>query len=93
MVETRADKIAYQSVINADERLKEIDKLDFAIAAWADYDNGLTQGFKDGAAWADKTMLDMVCKWLRENTYRYVQTMYGADLAQMIDDIRRDLEE
>lgn len=39
------------AVDNADKRLKEIPDLDFAIAAIADYDNGLTQGFKDGAIW------------------------------------------
>ena len=45
------EKIAIAAVENADKRLKEVDKLDFAIAAIADYDNGLTTGFKDGAEW------------------------------------------
>lgn len=47
-------KIAIAAVENADKRLKEVDKLDFAIAAIADYDNGLTTGFKDGAEWMAK---------------------------------------
>lgn len=47
-------KIAIAAVENADKRLKEVDKLNFAIAAIADYDNGLTTGFKDGAEWMAK---------------------------------------
>lgn len=50
----REKEIVYNAVENADKRLKEIDRLDFAVAAIADYDNGLTQGFKDGAEWAIK---------------------------------------
>lgn len=55
--------IQEMAVENAEKRLKEIDKLDFAVSAWADYDNGLTQGFKDGA----ETMLEKACDWLVEN--------------------------
>lgn len=52
--------IQEMAVENAEKRLKEINKLDFAVSAWADYDNGLTQGFKDGA----ETMLGKACEWL-----------------------------
>lgn len=51
---TREEEIVYNAVENAGKRLKEIDRLDFAVAAIADYDNGLTQGFQDGAEWAIK---------------------------------------
>lgn len=37
------------AVTNADKRLKERPN---TICAWADYDAGLIQGFKDGAEWA-----------------------------------------
>ena len=50
------EKIAIAAVENADKRLKEVDKLDFAIAAIADYDNGLTTGFKDGAEWMNELL-------------------------------------
>lgn len=45
------------SVENADKRLTEIPNLNFAISAKADYYNGLIQGFKDGAKWADNYIL------------------------------------
>ena len=50
---TREEEIQIVSVENADKRLTEIANLNFAISAKADYYNGLTQGFKDGANWAD----------------------------------------
>lgn len=40
------------SVENADRRLAE--PRDFAVNAIADYENGLTTGFKDGAEWMRK---------------------------------------
>lgn len=49
----RGEAIRFFAVENADKRLKEIDKLDFAINAEADYDAGLIQGFQDGVKWAD----------------------------------------
>lgn len=50
---TREEEIRIASVDNADKRLKEMSNLGFAINALADYDNGLTRGFNDGANWAD----------------------------------------
>ncbi|MBT1308952.1 DUF551 domain-containing protein [Phocaeicola dorei] len=35
----------------ADYELKNLDKLSFVVSAKADYDNGLTKGFKSGAEW------------------------------------------
>lgn len=42
-------RIHLAAVENADKRLKERPN---TICAWADYDAGLIQGFKDGAKWA-----------------------------------------
>lgn len=42
-------RIHLAAVENADKRLKERPN---TICAWADYDAGLIQGFKDGAEWA-----------------------------------------
>lgn len=64
--------IQEMAVENAEKRLKEIDKLDFAISAWADYDNGLTQGFKDGAEWAQEIITDKAVNWLKDNWREYV---------------------
>lgn len=38
----------------ADYELKNLDKLSFVVSAKADYDNGLTKGFKSGAEWQSK---------------------------------------
>lgn len=38
----------------ADYELKNLDKLPFVVSAKADYDNGLTKGFKSGAEWQSK---------------------------------------
>ena len=73
MIMTREEQIRIASVDNADKRFKEIPDLGFAIDALADYDNGLTKGFNDGAKWADENpkdgmvSLDKVCEWLEEH--------------------------
>lgn len=89
MVPTFTDEISYHSVINADERLKEIPKLDFAIAAIADYDNGLTQGFRDGAVWAKEVMIDRACEWLEPRIRAYAS---NGDTSDLIDDFRKAFE-
>lgn len=38
----------------ADYELKNLDKLPFVVSAKADYDNGLTKGFKSGEEWQSK---------------------------------------
>lgn len=38
----------------ADYELRNLDKLSFVVNAKADYDNGLTRGFKAGADWQSK---------------------------------------
>ena len=63
------------SVENADKRLTENPNLNFAISAKADYYNGLIQGFKDGAKWADKTMIEKACEWLKENIDIYAKVV------------------
>lgn len=86
--------IQEMAVENAEKRLKEIDKLDFAVSAWADYDNGLTQGFKDGA----ETMLEKACDWLVMNASDYAFSIWDdADNCSvsedLIEDFKRAMEE
>lgn len=86
--------IQEMAVENAEKRLKEIDKLDFAVSAWADYDNGLTQGFKDGA----ETMLEKACDWLVMNASGYAISTTGDDddcvvSLDMVEDFRKAMEE
>ena len=81
------------SVENADKRLTEIPNLNFAISAKADYYNGLIQGFKDGAKWADKTMLEKACEWLEENYYNVYQGTWQEIKEQFINDFKKAMEE
>ena len=86
--------IQEMAVENAEKRLKEIDKLDFAISAWADYDNGLTQGFKDGA----EAMLEKACDWLVMNASDYAISITEDDddcvvSLDMVEDFRKAMEE
>ena len=67
--------IQEMAVENAEKRLMEIDTLDFAVSAWADYDNGLTQGFKDGA----EAMLEKACEWLI-SAFDHLHNEYGRKL-------------
>lgn len=84
--------IQEMAVENAEKRLKEIDKLDFAVSAWADYDNGLTQGFKDGA----EAMLEKACEWLElhVNDDKYYSCIGEETLIPyLIDDFKKAMEE
>ena len=44
--------------------------------------------FEDGAEWADRTMLDKVCEWLRCNLPYSSKPPY-----QLIEDLRKAMEE
>lgn len=86
--------IQEMAVENAEKRLKEIDKLDFAVSAWVDYDNGLTQGFKDGA----EAMLEKACQWLHQHASDYAFSILDdADdcsvSEDLIEDLKRAMEE
>lgn len=83
--------IQEMAVENAEKRLKEIDKLDFAVSAWADYDNGLTQGFKDGA----EAMLEKVCEWINKHcTNPMYWSPYGGFYCEtLLDELRKSMEE
>lgn len=86
--------IQEMAVENAEKRLMEIDTLDFAVSAWADYDNGLTQGFKDGA----EAMLEKACDWLVMNASDYAISITEDDddcvvSLDMVEDFRKAMEE
>lgn len=36
------------------------------------------RSFETGAKWADKTMINKVCEWLKENAYLYVSDLTGS---------------
>ena len=91
---SRKGQAQIAAVENADKRLKNTDKLGFAIAARADYDNGLTIGFKDGVEWADKTMINAACEWLLHNAHLYVGEFTGdIDEEHLLKEFRKAMEE
>lgn len=60
----------------------------------SDEDVAKSKGFVDGAKWADKTMIEKACKWLKDNIENYY---YLEDCVEyfdeMIEDFRKSMEE
>lgn len=84
----------YLAVVNADNRLKHLEDLDFAVAAIADFDNGLTIGFMDGAEWAQMFIVNKARRWLKENAHFYVSDFTGTlDENKLIEDFKKAMEE
>ena len=64
------------------------------IYAWTanQFDCGLA--FRKGAEWADKTMLERVCKWLKDNSHFYVSDFTGEiDEPKLIGDLKNRWKE
>ncbi len=78
-------------------RVEEIDR------AWGGYKVRSThrydeKSFKEGAEWADKTMIEKACKWLSLNIDEYITegSREGISLEnqkQLIIDFRKAMEE
>ena len=53
--------------------------------------------FKEGAEWADRTMIEKVCEWLEDNIYDYLyinRDFNEADYKnELIEDLRKAMEE
>lgn len=49
-------------------------------------------GYKEGAQWADKTMIEKACEWIIENMPHYVSKDYTYEV-DMADDFRKAMEE
>lgn len=98
---TRKEEIGVAAVEHADKQLQRVDEFDFAVAAIADYDNGFTDGFKQGAQWADahpqfsrEEFIEKACKWLKENAHFYVSDFTGTlDENKLIEDFKKAMEE
>lgn len=66
-------------------------------AQWSD----TYYGFISGAEWADKTLINKACKWLKENKDNYAYPVYEGDTLtdecfvgeSLIDDFRKAMEE
>lgn len=89
----RKEQAHIAAVENAEKRLKEVGRLDFAVAAIADYDNGLTQGFRDGAEWMYLKLLNGASGWIRYNAEYYINDYTGdIDAEQMVEDFRKAMK-
>ena len=54
------------------------------------------KSFKEAVEWADKTMLEKACEWLKRNAEDYVVTCYDKgelDIEGLIMDFRKAMEE
>ena len=52
--------------------------------------------FEEGAEWADKTMIEKACEWLKENIWVYInyEGCSGEELENdVIEDFRKAMEE
>ena len=88
---TRKEHIAIAAVEHADKKLQRVDEFDFAVAAIADYDNGFTDGFKQGQKWADanpqfskEEFIEKAAEWIRDNVYLYVSDLSGTVFEQQL---------
>ena len=51
-------------------------------------------GYKEGAQWADKTMIEKACEWIKANMLNYVNFEEGFIYeVDMSDDFRKAMEE
>lgn len=64
------------------------------------YNNGYMRGAIEGAEWADETMIDKVCEFIRINAYKYRQLKFVKNKAtfdfrtdRLIEDLRKSMEQ
>ena len=61
-----------------------------AIQSYHRYDE---KSFKEGAKWADETIIEKACWWLRETAHFYVSDFTGElDDNGLIEDFRKAME-
>lgn len=65
-------------------RREEIEHAWFERALRSNYQYD-ERSFKEGIEWADKTMIDKACKWMKEQVY---QEYGGGPLERLIPDTR-----
>ena len=71
-------------------------KLDMVkCSPMGDWTDGLVRGFIKGAKWADKTIIDKACKWLKENYYNseYTNDTWENIQIKFINDFSKAMEE
>jgi hypothetical protein len=52
-----------------------------------------TQGYIQGAKWADKTMIEKACKWLESNTNPVFYSGNGWTTEEFIDNFKKAMKE
>lgn len=79
-------------------RREEIEKqAEITVFPWDEpqEQNKFQDGFIEGAKWADKTMIDKACEWLKENIWVYInyEGCSGEELENdVIEDFRKAME-
>lgn len=93
---TREEEIKQQSIIYTDNPCNYKEYGD----QWETYNDieYVEKAFKEGAKWADKTMINKACEWLNMNIIDYITegSREGISLEnqkQLIDDFRKAMEE
>lgn len=77
----RYPDIQTASIENADKRLAE--PQDFVVNAIADYENGLTTGFKDGAEWMLQKAMAVCFDFFKGNP-TFLRIMYATEIAHTL---------
>ena len=94
---TRKEEIEGVANAQAQEFYDNLIKEDVSETYARTYKNIAFSYMQKGAEWADKTMLDKVCEWLKNhNNYQRVHDNGGAvrfDMTQCIFDLREYMEE
>ena len=79
-------------------RREEIEKqAEITVFPWDEpqEQNKFQDGFIEGAEWANKTMIDKACEWLKENIWVYInyEGCSGEELENdVIEDFRKAME-
>lgn len=78
------EKVGKLLVMGGDNILSEEEYLEF----------NKNPSFIAGAEWADRTMIDRVCEWLKENAYFSVNEYTGSiNEEKLVNDLRKVMEE
>ena len=82
------EELHIKAIDNANSRIKTIDRR--CLAAIADYDLGLIQGFEDGAEWMRDKMIEKAAEWLRLNLHNYAANVSYQNL---LDSFKKAMED
>lgn len=88
---TREEEIKQQSIIYAENRCNHIEYGDY----WETYNDieYVEKAFKEGAEWADKTMIEKSCEIAKDILSSYSFANYPHEMQDFLIDFRKAMEE